>query len=608
MFRIPPFSLLLAAASLAAAADRYEAESAMVDSNTVQKTADASASGGYYVNMKEGALSFKVTVAAAGYYTLWATYSQPYDAGGKIQNLAVNGIARGQISFPYVTAFTRLKASSKLKLEAGQNTLEIQHSWGWVNIDFVEVSPYQAAPFAIAPALVNPKASENARKVYGFLRDDFRKQTVSGFMTNTVMANDGKYTPNTVETQVEAAWIKAASGKLPALMGVDFMHGTGLNSEQDWYQGYTNATLSLAEEMFKKGGIPTYTWHWKDPSKTAETFYSPSSGNTPNTAFDLTKACADTACAAWNTASAEYQAIVRDLDIIAGNLKKLADKGVPVLWRPLHEASGRWFWWGYKGPKACKALYKLMFDRFTGQHGLDNLIWVWVTDEASDAGDWYPGDAYVDIVGRDYYYYPRIANHGSLVASFEKVKDLFGGTKLIALTENGSIPHPDSMQADGAGWSYFMPWYGDYTMDGWAHDNTAADWNAILNDPYVLTLDKMPGWDKVNVGLGGAAGTAGWAAAFRAGPGWLEFALPRADGGAAGDALADARDAGGLGEVPALEVFDPRGARVAALRARPAASGAWRWGTDGLRSGVYQVRARFADGKTYAGRLTLFGG
>jgi len=45
----------------------------------------------------------------------------------------------------------------------------------------------------------------------------------------------------------------------------------------------------------------------------------------------------------------------------------------------------------------------------------------------------------------------------------------------------------------GAGWSYFMPWYGDYTMDGWAHDNTAADWNSIMNNNYVvITLDKMP--------------------------------------------------------------------------------------------------------------------
>ncbi len=239
------------------AADRYEAESSMVDSNLVQKTADAAASGGFYVNMKDGALAFKVNLAAAGFYTLWATYSQPYDAAGKIQNLAVNGVARGQISFPYVAAFTRLKASSKLKLEAGANTIEIQKSWGWVNIDFVELTPYEAKPFNVAPALVNPKASVNARKVYEFLRANFQKKTVSGFMTNTVMATDGKYTPNSVETQTEAAWIKAASGKLPALMGVDFMHSTGLNSEGEWYQGYTKATLSLAEEMFAKGGIPT---------------------------------------------------------------------------------------------------------------------------------------------------------------------------------------------------------------------------------------------------------------------------------------------------------------------------------------------------------------
>jgi mannan endo-1,4-beta-mannosidase len=598
MSRIP-FLLFLSTLSLAAAADRYEAELAMVDSNIVQKTADAAASGGFYVNMKDGALAFKVTSPSAGFYTLWATYSQPYDSAGKIQNLAVNGVARGQIAFPFVSAFTKLKASSKIKLEAGLNTIEIQKSWGWVNIDFIEITSYQATPFNVAPSLANPKASANARKVYAFLRENFQKKVVSGFMTNTVMANDGKYTPNTVETQIEAAWIKAASGKLPALMGVDLMHSTGLNSEQEWYQGYTKATLALAEEMFAKGGIPTYTWHWKDPSKTAETFYSPSSGNTPNTAFDLSKACSDSACSAWNTASAEYQAIIRDLDITAGNLKVLADKGIPVLWRPLHESSGRWFWWGYKGPKACKALYRLMFDRFTNFHGLDNLIWVWVTDEAADAGEWYPGDAYVDIVGRDYYYYPRIANHGSLVASFEKVKDLFGGTKLIALSENGSVPHPDSLAADGAGWSYFMPWYGDYTMDGWAHDNTAADWNSILNNPYVLTLDKMPGWDKyaANVGRGRVSGEArgGPPGAFRTGPGWLEVSAPGMGGAAPG-----------AGGAAMAELFDTRGRRAAVLRALPsAATDTRRFGLGGIPNGVYQARVRLGNGDAYSAPVAV---
>jgi mannan endo-1,4-beta-mannosidase len=89
------------------------------------------------------------------------------------------------------------------------------------------------------------------------------------------------------------------------------------------------------------------------------------------------------------------------------------------------------------------------------------------------------------------------------VASFEKLKEIFGGRKLITLSENGSVPFPDEMKTDGAGWSYFMPWYGDYTMDGWAHDNTAADWKKIMNSDYVLTLDEMPGWQNIKVPVSG---------------------------------------------------------------------------------------------------------
>ena len=67
----------------------------------------------------------------------------------------------------------------------------------------------------------------------------------------------------------------------------------------------------------------------------------------------------------------------------------------------------------------------------------------------------------------------------SAVSSFEIVKEIYDGKKIIVLSENGSIPHPDSLVSNEAGWSYFMPWYGDYTIDGWAHDNTADDWNSL---------------------------------------------------------------------------------------------------------------------------------
>jgi Beta-mannanase len=136
-------------------------------------------------------------------------------------------------------------------------------------------------------------------------------------------------------------------------------------------------------------------------------------------------------------------------------------------------------------------LYNLLFERLTTYHSLNNLIWVWNSDGAD--ANWYPGANYVDIIGRDFYYDPEEKNHASLIGEFEKLKGLFGTTKMIALAENGSVPYPENLKADGASWSYFMPWYGKYTNS--SKHNVASDWNKIMNDSYVITLEGMPDWD-----------------------------------------------------------------------------------------------------------------
>jgi mannan endo-1,4-beta-mannosidase len=70
------------------------------------------------------------------------------------------------------------------------------------------------------------------------------------------------------------------------------------------------------------------------------------------------------------------------------------------------------------------------------------------------------------------------------------VKEKFAGKKLITLSECGSIPYPELMQSDGAYWSYFMPWYGDFTK--LPQNNSVADWTKILTSDFVITLDEMP--------------------------------------------------------------------------------------------------------------------
>jgi mannan endo-1,4-beta-mannosidase len=478
---------------------RIEAENAVpTDDHKVVVSENAKASGGKFVEMKDGNLEFKVTIPATGYYTLWATYQLPTESGSKIQNLTVNGVSAGQISFGISDDFKTIKGAGKIKLTAGENIIGIVHSWGWVNLDYIELTEYEASPWNISPAPVTPEPTESAQKLYNFLLTNFGKHVISGVMTNRAMENDGKYTPQTYETQEELKYIHDASGKNVVLVGFDFLHASGKNSEEQWYTGYTHAALEMAKYVWKKGGIPQINWHWKDPMHEVEAFYTQSSGNDPYTDFSIGKAY-DEATGKWKTDSDEYKAIMRDMNMIADSLLTLQKEGVAVLWRPLHEASGKWFWWGTDGAKPCVALYKLMFDTFVNKKGLHNLIWVWTTDEATDALDWYPGDEYVDVVGRDYYYYPRESNHSSLVGSFETVKEMFGGRKIVTLSENGSVPYPDEMKADGANWSWFMPWYGDYAMESWANDNNKESWKTVMNNEYTLTLEDMPGWDKYKI-------------------------------------------------------------------------------------------------------------
>ncbi|MCL2218570.1 MAG: beta-mannosidase [Chitinispirillia bacterium] len=583
-------TVMLAASALFADLAKYEAEAFVTNETMTPKVAHESASGGQYVQMREGDLTFTVTAPAAGFYTIWARYSQTYD-NAKTQNLVVNGSPAGTITFPLTSAavddpapvFAIFKAVGKVRLTAGANTIGITRSWGWVDIDYIEVGPFEPVPFTLTTRLVTPNASENARKVFQFLRENFQTKVISGVQTSTVMRNTGGYVSNSIDDQAEMSHIKGASGKFPALMGLDFIHGTGEQANRpngggDWFIGYNNATLALAEEFFNKGGIPIYCWHWRDPLRIST---SDGSFYTENTTFDLTKAFTDATYDKFDENSAEYKAMLSDIDEVAGFLKRLADKNVPVLWRPVHEAAGGWFWWGAKGPKPLAQLWRLMFDRLVKHHGLDNLIWVWTTEESGRELEWYPGAEYVDIIGRDWYppQNQQAKMHGSLVANFENIKGIFGTDKIIALSENGPVPHPDSLVSDGAQWSWFMTWDRDFTTTV----NTVSEWNYIMNHNYVITLEDMPGWG--NYGVTSVRNNNG--TAMKAAPGAISI---RSHRGALELRIS------GTG-VRSAELFNLKGAKVAALSGERLTGGNYRFPVKGIAKQMYIVRVKTGDNR-----------
>jgi mannan endo-1,4-beta-mannosidase len=310
----------------------------------------------------------------------------------------------------------------------------------------------QQSHWPINETLVTKDASDATRRLYQFLYDNYGSKIISGVMT--------------LHSFDEVNWLLDNTGKQPALVGLDFMH-CGRN--YNWYNN--EEPINDARTYYDKNGIPAFCWHWRDPSRKTEEFY------TAKTDFNVLKI--------FEPESAEYKAMLADIDYVGSLLKKLQQDDVPVIWRPLHEAKGGWFWWGAKGPDACKKLYQLMFDRLVNYHGLNNLIWVWTREP--DDEQWYPGDEYVDIIGRDLY---KEGDHSSQFALWSDMNNLYGEKKMVTLSECGSFPNPDNLVTDGAAWSWFMPWYGGFVRD--EKNNSLALWKKTMDHPYVITLDEMP--------------------------------------------------------------------------------------------------------------------
>ena len=180
----------------------------------------------------------------------------------------------------------------------------------------------------------------------------------------------------------------------------------------------------------------------------------------------------------------ENKVFTEDLKNTAAYLKLLRDADIPILWRPFHEAAGGWFWWG-KDAVSFKSLWIAMFNYFKAE-GLDNLIWVWTT-EGNDA-DWYPGDQYVDIVGRDIYN----KETADCVSEYTSIAGNYGN-KIVSLSECGTVGLISEQWASGARWSWFMPWYDGTNEDGSpvVHADEAW-WKDAMSQEFVVSREELP--------------------------------------------------------------------------------------------------------------------
>ena len=481
--KIAKIALMFGLAAATTFAAQYEAESATITDDAAIASSDA-ASGGKYVKMNGGNITFAgVTVESAGQYTVVIHYMNNY-GGDKINNVGVGG-ASSQVSFPVTDKNTFVDVETVLAFAAGENTVAITNSWGWIDVDYIEVKPYEAKKFDLCNAPITKDATPSAKKLYNFLVNNFGKKTISGVMTG----NMDNYTKGDATKHEDVQAVFTAGGKYPALVGVDLMNATGAHKDESWYKQYTEKSVDIAKSIWSKGGIPAITWHWRPGEE--ENFYV-KGANTNYTEFDFTEAFVK-GTTSWDTLSTAFKALAGDIDLVSQIFLDLQQEGVAAIFRPLHESGGNWFWWSTHTGKQFAALYQLVYERMVFKNGVNNLIWDFNPQDASKIS-WTPGETYYDVLSVDIY--NNANDHQSNSAAFVDFANKGGTNKIISLSENGPIPDVDKMYEDGATWSWWMPWYESPSWNGGFVSQTAASvWQKNLADERIITLDKMPGWD-----------------------------------------------------------------------------------------------------------------
>lgn len=275
------------------------------------------------------------------------------------------------------------------------------------------------------------------------------------------------------------------TGKWPALVGFD-LSGFSWPRWGPAYREVLQSAVDDAKEWWtERGGLVTFQWHWMHPTATRSTWE-------PDPPFDLARAVVP--------ATAEHDAVMRDLRNTADYLERLAKARVPVFFRPLHEINGGWFWWTDRARgENTAALWRMMFDYLVKERGLHNLIWVFCLaqgmggeprGEISPAYAFYPGDAYVDLVGTDVYAGGELNHRQNGWALFYGGMSGVFPRKLVALAECPSVPNPDAMRREAAYWAYCMAWWPP------GPDNP-PDWiKSVAGHEWFITLDELPDFKK----------------------------------------------------------------------------------------------------------------
>lgn len=252
------------------------------------------------------------------------------------------------------------------------------------------------------------------------------KQVAIGHHDDPVYGHSWKY-------EADSSDVKSVTGEYPALFSWD-LGMIEMNSDRNLDGVPFEEIRKYAAAQDEAGGFNTFSWHVRNPA----------TGGDAWDVSDTTVLTQILAPGALNDTIRQW--IGRAADFI-GSIKNSKGEAVPVIFRPWHEHTGSWFWWGKRlsSPEEYKALWHLTREVFD-EKGVDNVVWAYSPgtepQNVAEYLDRYPGDDYIDIVGGDTYDHPGPDGKSTYAPKMDKMLAIADSVatshnKILALTETG---------------------------------------------------------------------------------------------------------------------------------------------------------------------------
>ena len=276
--------------------------------------------------------------------------------------------------------------------------------------DFVEITAQPGA--GTTAQITTPKsikitdasAGKSAKALYAYLQGlTANKQVLFGHQNDV---------NKSVNTSADLGDVADVTGSVSGVFGIDSLGVVGSEAGGTSSADALTKAVAASKKAADNGSIVTLSTHMPNFAATSldekEIVKDGDSYDFHKCDFNEAKVCTSNAIdEVLKEGSESNKKLNAYLDIIADYAKKLQEANIPVIFRPYHENTGTWFWWGAQNSaESYKSLYRYTKD-YLEKQGVHNMLYVYSPNGPFESTDEYmsryPGDEYVDILAFDYY-------------------------------------------------------------------------------------------------------------------------------------------------------------------------------------------------------------